>query len=237
MTDSGGWIKEEPMVSRNPAMFRTTYRLGSHRPVIDESIYRLVWAQQFKPLRVNGTTMYCSYCAYGGLTWPLRVEFETGFAKPRSGGDGNLDHRVPVSKGGSHHPLNLQYLSAFYNGVAFKGGKPSFHARWEAFRQGGYIDDLPFEPLAEEFLYIFDKFGELIYAWPWWAREKEKPFRPILFGFDEGKKEMAVSAADSYAMELAVLARNVANYCATVGDKKLASEVKDTFCEVYGTRL
>lgn len=227
------------------SMYVSTHLLGGDRITNADGIYLLVYAQQFRPMRIGQKTVMQSYCAYRGLDAPLRIKQNTGFQMSGSCYAANLDHIIPRSKNGEEHGLNYQLLASWYNSMSFKGNLPTFHARWHAFRKGGSIDGLDFVDLAAQFLRVFDMYhtkpelqyilgNELMVSYPWWAREKKPPYRPILFGYDEKRQCMKTTKEESYLMEWSLLAQNVIRFCKMTQNKTAAAEVQEQFRMQYG---
>lgn len=235
----------EPIkIDLSGSMYRKTHNLGGDRITNADEIYMLLWAQQFRPMRIGVRTVQASYCAYRGLGAPLRVKPSVGIAIEGSSYVSNLDHIVPRSLNGEEHVLNYQLLASWYNSISFKGGLPTFHARWHAFRKGGDIDGLPFAELADVFLWVFDNFhkdkslrymlpNDMCFAWPWWAREVNAPYRPILHGYDEKNHVMRASKEESYLSEWSALAHNVINYTKATKSTAYAATVRQTFEDHY----
>lgn len=233
--------REEPKLYITRPMYEKTRGLGALRKDTDPEIQRMIWAQQYRPMRINGTTTHQAYCAYGGIDVPLKISPNTGFAKPKGGMDMHIDHRIPNSANGEDHPLNFQGLGAQFNLSPMKGDRKTFHVRWEAFRRGGTIDGLAFEPLADQFFWCFDNYQkknaatdiELAYWWPWWNRDPKPPFRPILWGYDEKTKKMTMSPEESLKAEWARLARHVLLYLRFCDDITCTNLVRQTFEREY----
>src|SRR5262245_51610050 len=79
------------------SMYQKTHFMGSDRSTIDDDVYLLVFAQQFRPMRIRGIMTKNSYCAYRGLEAPLRLTKSTGLPAPSNSYQSNLDHIIPRS--------------------------------------------------------------------------------------------------------------------------------------------
>lgn len=226
------------------SMYQKTHFMGSERANVDTGLRLLSFAQQFRPIRINGTLFRNSYCAYRGLGAPLKISPATGTPEPKGYHEANLDHIIPRSVNGEEHPFNLQLLSAWYNSLKFKGGLSTFHSRWHAFRKAGEIDGLPFVELADLFFWCFDAYHahpnmrniinfDICFAWPWWAREPRPPFRPILHGYDESRKMMSVTKEESYLLEFSVLAQNSIRFLKMTESNPVKTAVREAYDHYY----
>jgi len=176
-------IKEPAILSIPREMYSKTPGMGANRKEMTADKKLLKWAEQFRPLRINGRQVMQSYCAYGGLFMPVRVSADTGFGSEKrekkengerekfTGIDtgfsavsgqvvGHVDHKVPNGHGGQDDCWNYQLLSSFYNLVPMKGERKILHTVAEAYRRGGTIEGRSFEPMWDLFIWNWEKYHE-----------------------------------------------------------------------------
>lgn len=253
-------VKEPAVLTMPREMYSKTSGMGANRKEMTADKKLLKWAEQFRPLRINGRAVHQSYCAYGGLRMPVKVSADTGFGNDNSSDEkkswkkmetgfsgmpgevvGHVDHKVPNGHGGEDDCWNYQLLSSFYNLSPMKGERKTLHVVAEAYRRGGTIEGRSFEPMWDLFIWNFDRFHdgdgkitdiEMIRWWPWWLRKTDPPHRPYLPGYDEKRREMFVSPEESLKMEFGWLAYNVLLYC-KYAPKKFGDDVRETFEREY----
>lgn len=232
---------EEPVLHSERESYMKVRGMGGAREQMSPEITLLVYAQQFRPFRVAGKNYLRSYCAYAGEALPLNVSVNTGLPKMSGGQIMHVDHIIPRGHNGLDDVSNYQGLSKSYNEVGNKGAKKTMHVVWQAFRQGQTIDGIAFQPLAENFLWVFDRWAAgskicdvpLCSWFPWWNRNPAPPHRPIFWGYDEARKEMRVSPEESLRMEFSVLAWNVLLYCKYT-TPECRNQVQETYEREYG---
>lgn len=251
-------IITEPAILNMPRpMYHKTPGMGGNRKEMTAELKLLKWAEQFRPLRINGRQVMQSYCAYGGLSMPVKVSANTGFGSEEKkaewkkletgfGGmagevQGHVDHKIPNGHGGEDDCWNYQLLSSNYNMSPMKGERKTLHVVAEAYRRGGTIGGRSFEPMWDLFMWNWKNYHsgdgratdiELSNWWPWWAREQTAPYKPILFGYDEQRREMICSPEESLKMEFGWLAYNVLLYI-KYAPKKYGDEVRETYEREY----
>ena len=214
--------KPTPVFTIEPPNYRYAKHLGANRPMLDPHYKLLIMSHQW----VGGHF----FCAYGGLTNPIRPPREL-LPEDNTAGIGHLDHIIPKTLGGRENPLNLQYLSRAYNTTSFKHDKKTFYGSFIVAVKRETWTGPNFYSLIDQFLWFWSKKRQLCFGWPFTLRDP-KSKAPLLPGWDLHQKCFA-SMAECLVKIMKLRARNTGFWLAQLENPILIRKVEAIFESVY----